>query len=67
LDFMGSMEKVGDQLDKARGAFDEARSRLSEGRGNLVGQARKLRSLGVKSDKPVPRALEADSREEEED
>jgi len=67
LDFMGSMEKVGDQLDKARGAFDEARSRLSEGRGNLVGQARKLRSLGVKSDKAVPRALEADSREEEED
>ncbi|HXP90617.1 MAG TPA: DNA recombination protein RmuC [Fibrobacteria bacterium] len=67
LDFMGSMEKVGDQLEKARGAFDEARNRLSEGRGNLVGQARKLRSLGVKSEKALPRALEAESRDEEED
>jgi DNA recombination protein RmuC len=67
LDFMGSMEKVGDQLDKAHGAFDEARNRLSEGRGNLVGQARKLRSLGVKSDKALPRALEAVSVDEDED
>jgi DNA recombination protein RmuC len=66
LDFMGSMEKVGDQLDKARGSFEEARSRLSEGRGNLVGQARKLQALGVKSDKSLPRALDAATGDEEE-
>jgi len=33
LDFMGAMEHVGEQLDRARGAFEEARSRLSEGTG----------------------------------
>jgi DNA recombination protein RmuC len=60
------MEKVGDQLDKARGSFEEARSRLSEGRGNLVGQARKLQALGVKSDKSLPRALDAATGDEEE-
>lgn len=65
LDFMGAMEHVGEQLDRARGAFDEARSRLSEGRGNLVSQARKLQALGVKSDKLLPRALEQKTDEED--
>jgi len=59
LDFTGSMERIGEQLDKARGAFDEARSRLSQGNGNLVGQAKKLLALGVKSDKTLPRSLDA--------
>jgi DNA recombination protein RmuC len=67
LDFMGSMERVGEQLDRARGAFDEARVRLSEGKGNLVSQARKLQALGVKSDKMLPRDFEKAAREDDRD
>lgn len=58
-DFLASMEQVGAQLDKARASFDEAHMRLSHGRGNLVGQAQKLRELGAKSDKILPKSLEA--------
>lgn len=58
-DFLASMEQVGAQLDKARTSFDEAHMRLSRGRGNLVGQAEKLRELGAKSDKVLPKSLEA--------
>lgn len=58
-DFLASMEQVGTQLDKARTSFDEARMRLSQGRGNLVGQAQKLRELGARSDKLLPKSLEA--------
>jgi len=58
-DFLASMEQVGSHLDKARASFDEARMRLSQGRGNLVGQALKLRELGAKSDKILPKSLEA--------
>ena len=67
IDFVGSVEKIGDQLEKVRGVYDEARGRLSEGRGNLVGQAKKLKALGVKSDKSLPRSLEALPSDEEEE
>lgn len=67
IDFVGSVEKIGDQLEKVRGVYDEARGRLSEGRGNLVGQAKKLKALGVKSDKSLPRSLEALPSDEEDE
>jgi DNA recombination protein RmuC len=56
-DFLASMERVGDQLQKAQDSYAEARRRLVDGNGNLLGQARKLQDLGVKSDKPFPRSL----------
>lgn len=66
-DFLGSMERVGEQLRKAQDAYDEARRRLVEGNGNLLGQARKLQELGVKSDKSLPRSLRDEGRDETED
>lgn len=57
-DFLGSMESVGEHLDRAQGAYREARKRLSEGQGNLVGQAGKLAELGVRRDKPLPRSFQ---------
>lgn len=66
-DFLGSMERVGEQLRKAQDAYDEARRRLVEGNGNLLGQARKLQELGVKSDKSLPRSLRDEGQDEPED
>lgn len=66
-DFLGSMERVGEQLAKAQTAFDEARRRLVDGNGNLLGQARKLRDLGVQSDKPLPRSLRDEGHDDSED
>jgi DNA recombination protein RmuC len=49
--------KVGEHLTRAQESFDAARSKLSEGSGNLVGQAEKLRKLGVHPTKTMPAAL----------
>lgn len=67
-DALGSVEQVGIHLEKAHASWEEARSRLATGHGNLVGQARKLKELGARSEKPLPRSLEAmtDSVEDEE-
>lgn len=57
-DFLGSMEQIGDHLDRAQTAFGEARKRLVDGNGNLIGQAAKLVELGVKREKAMPRTLQ---------
>lgn len=49
--FVGSMARIGDQLKRTRDSYDEAMTQLSEGRGNLIGQAEKLRALGVRARK----------------
>jgi DNA recombination protein RmuC len=51
--FLTDLEKVGANIDKAREAFDDAKKKLSTGRGNLIGQVEKLRELGVKPSKQI--------------
>jgi len=55
--FAGDLEKLGDAIDKAQSSYDDARKKLSEGSGNLVGQAEKLKKLGAKATKSIPTAL----------
>lgn len=55
--FVDHFERIGKSLDGARKAFDEARSTLSAGPGNLVRQAEMLRELGVKPTKTLPPQL----------
>jgi DNA recombination protein RmuC len=55
--FVEDMNSLGNRLKQAQGAFDDANSKLSNGRGNLVGQAQKLRQLGVKPSKSLSPAL----------
>ncbi|WP_452603245.1 DNA recombination protein RmuC [Pontimicrobium sp. MEBiC06410] len=44
--FVENMEKVGDNIDRAKSAYDDAYGQLSTGRDNLVTQATKLKELG---------------------
>ncbi len=55
--FTESMQEVGKNLDSSKKAFDEAMGKLSEGRGNLIDQATKLKNLGLKSDKKIAASL----------
>lgn len=52
--FLADLAKIDDGLAKARDAYSAAVSKLSSGRGNLLGRADLLRSLGAKATKPVP-------------
>jgi DNA recombination protein RmuC len=51
------MNSLGNRLKQAQVTFDDANNKLSNGRGHLVGQAQKLRQLGVKPTKSLSPAL----------
>lgn len=51
--FVDTLEDVGKNIDKAHDSYSKAIGQLKDGRGNLVGQALKLKNLGIKSDKTI--------------
>jgi DNA recombination protein RmuC len=55
--FVEDMNSLGNRLKQAQSEYDEAYGKLTSGRGNLVGQAQKLRQLGVKPSKSLAPAL----------
>ncbi len=55
--FVSDLEVVGGSLTKAKTSYDEAMKKLSTGRGNLVGHCEKLKTLGVKSQKQISKAV----------
>jgi DNA recombination protein RmuC len=64
--FLTDLDKVGDQIGRARGSWEEARKKLVDGRGNLVSQVETLRKLGASTKKRLGDDWLAASGEEEE-
>jgi DNA recombination protein RmuC len=63
--FVADLDDVGKRLEQAQVGFSDARRKLREGPGNLIGQAEKLRKLGIKPAKTLPTAwVESASAEE---
>lgn len=54
--FVHDLQRVGERIAQAQDSYTEARRKFSEGNGNLIGQAEKLRRLGVKPSKKLPAA-----------
>ena len=52
--FVEDMGKIEKSLQGARDAFDAAKGKLSDGRGNVLRQAEKLRDMGVNPKKRLP-------------
>jgi len=52
--FVNDLERVGDQIENTRKAYDGAHNKLVSGKGNLIGRAQSLIGLGVKSRKQLP-------------
>lgn len=52
--FLGTMDKIGTNLDRAQQGFTEAKAQLSTGKGSVVRQVEMLRELGAKSSKQLP-------------
>jgi DNA recombination protein RmuC len=63
--FTNSMDSIGDHLKKADNAYQEAVSKLSKGPGHLVGQAEKLRKLGLDVNKKIPEKFISDSESDQ--
>lgn len=54
VNFVGNLEAVGEQIDKAQNRYNEAYKQLCTGNDNLVLQAVKLKDLGLKPKKELP-------------
>ena len=61
--FVQTLESVGKNIDQAQSQFQQAYKQLSQGRGNLVSRAEKLRALGVKTTKRLQRDLVENAQE----
>lgn len=55
--FVGDMEKIGNNLRITQNTYSDAMKKLSEGRGNLVSSTERLRKLGAKATKELPKNL----------
>ncbi|MCF8224361.1 MAG: DNA recombination protein RmuC [Bacteroidales bacterium] len=55
--FVETLSGLGTQIDKAQKSYDTAMGQLRDGKGNLIGQAEKLRELGVKTKKELPKSM----------
>ena len=64
--FVDDMESMGQSLDKAQGSYRSAMNKLSQGRGNLIGQVESFRALGVEVKRPISPALAEIARAENE-
>ncbi|MBK7442687.1 MAG: DNA recombination protein RmuC [Bacteroidetes bacterium] len=52
--FVENLQSIGDSIGHSQKSYDEAMKQLKEGSGNLIGQAEKLRRLGVQGKKSLP-------------
>jgi DNA recombination protein RmuC len=55
--FVETLATLGGSIKKSQEAYDTAMAQLKEGQGNLIGQANKLRELGVKAYKNLPEMI----------
>lgn len=52
--FVVDVEEIGRRLDGARASYDDAYGKLATGKGNLVRQVERIRSLGLQPAKTLP-------------
>ena len=51
--FLSDMDSIGKNINQTQSAYNNAISKLSEGRGNLTTTAEKIKKLGAKADKQI--------------
>lgn len=61
--FLEDMQDLNKNLQKSQESYNKAFKRLSEGRGNLLNTAEKIKNLGAKATKSIDRELLADEEE----
>lgn len=55
--FINDLQDIGGKLDATKRAYEGAMNKLSTGRGNLIGTAQKIKELGAKTKKELPKDL----------
>ena len=55
--FINDMISIGKKMDGAKEDYVEAMKKLTDGSGNLIGKAQKMKELGAKAQKSLPQSL----------
>ena len=55
--FLEDLEDVGRKLESTRQSYDASMNKLSTGKGNLIRRAEKIKELGAKPSKEIPKTL----------
>lgn len=55
--FINDMISIGKKMDGAKEDYVEAMKKLTDGSGNLIGKAQKMKELGAKAQKNLPQSL----------
>jgi DNA recombination protein RmuC len=63
--FITDIDKIGTNLENSQKAWEEARKKLSYGKGNLVNAAQKIKALGANTSKSIPESFLLDDPEEQ--
>jgi DNA recombination protein RmuC len=65
--FVDDMEKLGKQLSTTHRSYEDAMTKLTRGKGNLISQAHTFVEMGVKVKKPISKAVSETSELETDD
>ncbi|MCX6251526.1 MAG: DNA recombination protein RmuC [Bacteroidetes bacterium] len=63
-DFVKDLVDVGDKIDATKKVFDASMNKLTTGKGNLIRRAEKIKALGAKVGKDIPKSILERSEEE---
>ena len=55
--FVDDLVNVGNRIDQAKSGYVDAMKKLSDGSGNLVNRAEKIKKLGAKTSKSLPQSI----------
>jgi DNA recombination protein RmuC len=64
--FVDDLEDIGKKINATRSSYDDAMNKLTTGKGNLLRRAEKIRELGAKTSKELPKNLLDKAGENEE-
>lgn len=62
--FVNDLIDVGNRMDQAKSSYEGAMKKLSDGSGNLVNRAEKIKELGAKTSKSLPQNIVDRAKEE---
>jgi DNA recombination protein RmuC len=58
ISFYEDFEKVGKQMQTAQKTYEDAENKLKTGRGNLIDKANKIKEMGARSSKQLPKPID---------
>jgi DNA recombination protein RmuC len=56
-DFVKDLMDIGDKIDATKRVYDASMNKLTTGKGNLIRRAEKIKALGAKTGKEIPKSL----------